>query len=55
MRKSLITITVKVEAFLPDNLSSTEFAESFPQNIHDYGVEIIDSQFESEIFLERDP
>ncbi len=54
MRKSLITITIKVETILPDNVSATEFAESLPYHILDPGVEVIESKFEEETFLEKD-
>jgi len=55
MQKSLITMTITVEAILPNSLSVTEFVKRFPQNIHDHDVEIVEKKFESQQYLERDP
>jgi len=51
MRKSLITMTIKVEAILPNNVSATEFTKLFPLNLPEYDGMIVEKVFESEEFL----
>lgn len=53
-KKSLITMTITVEAILPDDMPRKEFVKLFPLNLPEYDGIIVERQFESEQFLEKD-